>query len=70
MKSKKSAKKYAFENNISDPSSHVHELQEELRRTLELLEQHKLSSELEHQKRILIEQQYQQLREDNLELRN
>ena len=37
MKSKKSAKKYAYENNINEPSSHLHELQEELRRTLELL---------------------------------
>lgn len=66
MKPKKSLKKYAYDNNLNDSlpnHAHVADIREQLRQSLEQLEQSKLTIELENQKRILAEHQYQQIKE-------
>lgn len=43
--------------------THLSDIREQLRYTIEQLEQHKLSSDLEGQKRMIAEQQAQMLKE-------
>jgi uncharacterized protein YecA (UPF0149 family) len=60
MKNKKSSKKYALDPQLSDTisnQSYISDIREQLRETFEELEQYKLSSELEGQKSLIIEQQ-------------
>lgn len=60
MKDKKSTKKYVIDSTFSDSyanQTHLSDIREQLRHTIEQLEQHKLSSELESQKRLIADQQ-------------
>lgn len=50
--------------------THLSDIREQLRYTIEQLEQHKLSSDLEGQKRMIAEQQAQMLKEENQQLRD
>ena len=66
MKAKKSIKKYTYDNNLNESitnHAHVADIREQLRQSLEQLEQSKLTIELENQKRILAEHQCQQIKE-------
>lgn len=65
MKHKKSNKKYAIESQLNDSISnqnYIADIKQQLREAFEQLEQYKLSSELEGQKRLLADQQWQKLK--------
>lgn len=55
MKDRKSTKKYGLEVRQVDPlnQTHMDEIKEQLRRTIEQLEHYKLTAELETQKRAI-----------------